>query len=48
MSTATEVAMKVQTDLKAGGGSGGGLSIGVAVVVIVDVNLFGGCCKSRC
>jgi hypothetical protein len=38
--------MKVQTDLKAGGG---GLGITAIVIVAVDVDLFGrGCCKKRC
>jgi hypothetical protein len=41
MSTATEVAMKVQTDVKAGGGL---LGITAIVIVDVDVNLFGGHC----
>jgi hypothetical protein len=34
--------MKVQTDLKAGGGLGGLIN----AIVIVDVNLFGGGCGS--
>lgn len=42
---ATEVTMKVQTDVKAGGGL-----LGITAIVIVDinVNLFGGCCNKRC
>jgi hypothetical protein len=35
--------MKVQTDLKAGGGIGGLLN----VIVLIDVNLFGGGCGSN-
>jgi hypothetical protein len=37
---ATEVTMKVQTDVKAGG------LLSLVAIVIVDVN-FGGCCGSR-
>ena len=42
--------MKVQTDVKAGGGFGGGLlNITAVVIVDVNVNLFGGgCCRSSC
>ena len=37
--TTTEVAMKVQTDVK----GGGLLGITAIVIIDIDVNLFGGC-----
>ena len=43
--TTREVAMKVQTDVKGGGGL---LGLTAVVIIDVDVNLFGGCCKPKC
>ena len=42
---ATEVAMKVKTDVKAGGGL---LGLTAIVIVDVDLNLFGCGYKKRC